>query len=115
MSSWGEEGLKTRWMERKRGRQAREDVEMAELVVREGPRLGLSALTWEVIATPERFPETRSGPFMLQLLRSQEASAAALGAFLGLFHLPDDGLGASLRPRPSGRLRSSQAWPLGTP
>lgn len=61
MSSWGEEGLKTRWMERKQGRQAREDVEMAEVVVREGLRLGLSALTWEAIATPERFPETRSG------------------------------------------------------
>lgn len=49
-------------------------------------------------------------PFTLQLLRSQEANAAALGAFLGLFRFPDDGLGASLRPQPSGRLWSSQTW-----
>ena len=54
-------------------------------------------------------------PFTLQLLRSQEANAAALGASLVLFHLPDDGLGASLRPQLSGQLWSSQAWLLRGP
>lgn len=119
MSSWGEEGLKTRWMERKRGRQAREDVEIAEVVVREG-QTGPLSTDMGSDHDPRMLPRDsiRSlslHPFTLQLLRSQEANAAALGASLDLFHLPDDGLGASLRPQPLGQLWSSQAWLLRGP
>lgn len=119
MSSWGEEGLKTRWMERKRGRQAREDVEIAEVVVREG-QTGPLSTDMGSDHDPRMLPgdSIRSlslHPFTLQLLRSQEANAAALGASLDLFHLPDDGLGASLRPQPLGQLWSSQAWLLRGP